>query len=437
MKFSQYNVYTKVLNDFVIFNTLTRSVIKISQYQLNELKTNLSFLKFSSEDFKKNSPNLTSLLDLGFVLENDIDEFLLFKYWYNKEKFKHNLLVITLLITSKCNMSCIYCFEGDFKNQNISLDYITFKKIKTFISYLIKMWNPKILDLNLFGGEPTLNLNLIKLVIKDLNYLTQKNNVQLQTNIVTNGLLLNPKNLDAFKKIGINSFQITLDGTKSTHDQRRHFINGKGTYDIIYKNLIIAIEKEFKIILNMNFDNNNYKSIIEFLKILPMSYRKKIIVSFSPIKVTQKNLNMVHKFPNEKIAQIWYLLNKCLIDEKYDLSDIEYEQYGPCTFLRNSFITIDPQGNLGKCIYGIGDKEYNLGNINENFSDIIKKFSQYISVEPFFTPQCKKCNYLPLCLGGCRRENILETGMKNNLKCNKSIIENGFIKLLKYYFGKL
>ena len=96
--------------------------------------------------------------------------------------------VCTLMITHSCNLNCLYCFEKHKSNKKMSFDTAREILKKEYASY---KGNPQRerLAIELFGGEPLTNFNLIKQIYEwtkeqnlPFNYIFQ---------ITTNGTLLN------------------------------------------------------------------------------------------------------------------------------------------------------------------------------------------------------------------------------------------------------
>ena len=58
------------------------------------------------------------------------------------------------------------------------------------------------------------------------------------SSIVTNGYLLNEYIINQFKELGIRRMQITIDGLKDTHNQRRPHKTNKDSFEKIMNNLI-------------------------------------------------------------------------------------------------------------------------------------------------------------------------------------------------------
>lgn len=81
---------------------------------------------------------------------------------------------ISIEITRRCNMKCSHCMRGNAQNRDISLEYITnILKHTQSIGYL-----------NLTGGEPSMNLEAIRFILKTLK--SRKIPVR-NFHIITNG----------------------------------------------------------------------------------------------------------------------------------------------------------------------------------------------------------------------------------------------------------
>ncbi len=148
MKFSEYNVIYELDEKFVLLNTLTGSIFFIDNDVKNAIeKRQIALL---SEE------TINSYKRTGVIIEDSFNEYALYKYMSNKEKFKNNVLSLTILMTRNCNFTCTYCFEGlNKKSCNLSIDVK--KSIFKFIENMFKINKDlKILSITLFGGEPLL-----------------------------------------------------------------------------------------------------------------------------------------------------------------------------------------------------------------------------------------------------------------------------------------
>lgn len=64
---------------------------------------------------------------------------------------------LSIVLTNKCNLNCIYCYENNKSNHSISID-----RIKEIISYYLNCQDYDEVEIDFFGGEPFLEFKKIK-----------------------------------------------------------------------------------------------------------------------------------------------------------------------------------------------------------------------------------------------------------------------------------
>lgn len=184
----------------------------------------------------------------GFYRTEEMNEEIKAQIDYASEKDIIDLLnsglmfQLTLNVTEDCNLRCRYCFFSDdykytrtyaanhmsYETAVKSLDYFF-----EFMSTISKRVPAKKAAVSFYGGEPLINVSLIRQVVE---YANSKSPVPLIYNITTNTILLND---DTIKFLVENDFNVSIsfDGTKENHDRNRVLTNKKGTYDIVLKNI--------------------------------------------------------------------------------------------------------------------------------------------------------------------------------------------------------
>ncbi|MEY1640443.1 radical SAM protein [Tenuifilum osseticum] len=143
---------------------------------------------------------------------------------------------IVLEVTQKCNLNCTYCINGKYYNNISDRRSLSFETAITFIDFILsfnyKQYKRNNLTIGFYGGEPLLEIDLIKKII---TYIEDKySSIAFKYKITTNGTLLK-QNIDFLIK---NKFKITisLDGDKN-HNIYRKFKNGKESYNIVVSNI--------------------------------------------------------------------------------------------------------------------------------------------------------------------------------------------------------
>ena len=130
-------------------------------------------------------------------------------------KNKLETKTVSLIVTEKCNLSCIYCYEDNKSKSNMSFN--TAKEILDYeLTNLPKVEN---LYIDFFGGEPFCNFELIK---QDYEYVMSFYDGKIRFFATTNGTLIHgdiQKWLEERKDYF--SVGLSFDGTKEAHNLNR------------------------------------------------------------------------------------------------------------------------------------------------------------------------------------------------------------------------
>jgi uncharacterized protein len=170
-------------------------------------------------------------------------------------------LHLILMPTEKCNFRCVYCYE-DFSIGRMK------RSVIDGVKALIRRRAPSLssLDINWFGGEPTLAGDIVREVMTDVQEVARVHGISLFGGMTTNGFLLNAEAYRRFYDCGIGHYQITLDGPREQHDTTRLRINGQGSFDTIWSNLLAIkqVEAGGEILLRIHRTRQNVALIPEF-----------------------------------------------------------------------------------------------------------------------------------------------------------------------------
>jgi uncharacterized protein len=131
-----------------------------------------------------------------------------------------------------CNMRCAYCFAGtgDYAGKRALLSLETGKKA---IDFLIRQsGNRKNLEIDFFGGEPLMNFEVVKELVRYGRTREQLSDKHIRFTLTTNGLLL-----DADKEHFINAHMdnviLSIDGRPEVNDRMRKTPSCSGTEEHI------------------------------------------------------------------------------------------------------------------------------------------------------------------------------------------------------------
>lgn len=215
---------------------------------------------------KNDIPNCTNEIDFnGKLTPNRIKDSI------------ENTIGINFEVTEKCNLDCYYCAYGELyghfgNRKDVDLDIQLAINLLDYINETLS----KNADLNkgkpfyigFYGGEPTLQMHIIKKIISyvELNF---PQNISVVYSMTTNGILLK-KHIEyiASKKFKL---LISLDGNKFHNSYRLNY-NGENSFDIVYNN-IKYIQNNFKeyFCANVKFNSvihnrNTPEEVLNFFK---------------------------------------------------------------------------------------------------------------------------------------------------------------------------
>lgn len=146
------------------------------------------------------------------------------------------------MVTNECNLNCKYCYadSGTYGKQSVSMTKeIVDKTIKVIRNFEINEIN----EIVLFGGEPTLNLDLIDYICD----IVEKEYSYPMIKMVSNLTIMNNQLIEILKRHNIN-LTVSLDGPKNLNDKQRIFKNSdNSTYDVVSRNLHILNDLGIKV----------------------------------------------------------------------------------------------------------------------------------------------------------------------------------------------
>lgn len=227
----------KSLHYFYLFDGNVNKILRINE------KTFQALRQVVDESInEENTSILLRLQQLGFCKESNVKTIKHPETDFLSSYFDNMLGGLTLQVTQSCNLRCSYCPYSSslYNNRNHNSRSMSFKlACKAIDYYLLHSRNTKRLRIGFYGGEPLLELALIKKVVSYIKY--NYPNKKISYLITTNGTLLYG---DAVDFLIDNEFSITvsLDGPEHYHNQNRSFSNGTGSFKIIKKNLMYIKE---------------------------------------------------------------------------------------------------------------------------------------------------------------------------------------------------
>lgn len=348
--------------------------------------------------------------------------------------------VFTVLLTWACNLRCTYCFQGH-DNRFVSMGFEEADRYVEFLTRSAKHKGSKHIFIMLFGGEPLINIKVGYYILEKIESFCGENEMTFSSAIITNGTLLTKEILTKLKDYNCRMIQITIDGVKEVHDERRIYASGKGSFDETINALQLINDKsDIHTVIRINIDKDNIGSTYELLEQLGKDGLNltQFTVDFGVVRGETSSCPGYSSkcFSEGEIGDVLYdLWNMAEVRGfKYNLRPMKKYMY--CGLYADNQYTIAPNGDVYKCWEHVGDEKHLMGRLggNGDLVDITYAFYDWMSVDPLKNAECRECIYLPACGGGCGVISYNETGTYHSTGCFK--VKGTVEKLvLKYIEG--
>ncbi|MBB6714336.1 thioether cross-link-forming SCIFF peptide maturase [Clostridium gasigenes] len=332
---------------------------------------------------------------------------------------------VCLNIIHGCNLRCKYCFAEDGEYHG-NKGIMSLETAKQAIDYVVKRSGPRRnLEIDLFGGEPTMIMGTIKEIIKYAreNEKAWKKNIRFT--MTTNATLLNDDMMDFMDK-EMGNIILSLDGRKSVNDNVRIKIDGSGSYDDIIPNIKKMIEKRTEgkmYYVRGTFTRANTDFYEDVMAMVNEGFDQ---VSIEPVVLEKGHALAITEEDLPKIMDNYDKLYEEMLERKRTGKD-EFNFYhfnvdlngGPCVYKRISgcgagfeYVAITPQGDVYPCHQFVGREEYKLGTIYDDSynAELGKEFKK---AHIYNKPKCRECWARFYCSGGCQANNVSFNGDMN------------------------
>ncbi|WP_304581839.1 radical SAM/SPASM domain-containing protein [uncultured Alistipes sp.] len=397
MEFSKFNYLFKSQRfGNLLYNSETNTFAELD----DELYTSLLYIKESNDISGLSSDLLEKLKEAKILVpKNDTSLFYRKRLRYYFQNYNATELGFALAPTTFCNFNCPYCYE-----ENRKPVFMTEELENQFILFIKKHESVKNINLTWYGGEPLTGFKTIQSILSKMD----KENIHLKYHsMVTNGYLLDEDKSKFFECHPLNDIQITIDGSREYHDQRRILSNGGKTYDTIIRNIdtFFKYNKKTYVLIRVNIDSTNKESFFQLYSELTKRWKNELLyISPAFVRGNDENANGCSSQCGilNRAEHVKFYFD---LKEKYGMDIVFFPRHtiGCCGATTLNYYVVGPSGELYKCWNDIGIQDRVIGYL---FNDIIPNYNvlcQYISGPTMFDDeQCKNCSVFPICAGGCQ-----------------------------------
>ena len=330
-----------------------------------------------------------------------------------------------LHIAHDCNLRCKYCFAstGEYGGKRALMSPEVGKKA---IDYLLKYsYGRKNLELDFFGGEPTMNFDAVKEVVAYARSKEKEYGKNFRFTITTNGVLLDDDKIDFINREMYNCV-LSLDGRKEINDAIRPTVNGKGSYDLIVPKYQKLVEARRKCPDNRNqyyvrgtFTKKNLDFTQDVLHLFDLGFDQ---VSVEPVVSPEYKDYAITEEDLPRIFQEYETLAKTVLQLKKEDKKFNFFHFmidlnqGPCAIKRlrgcgcgNEYVAVTPEGDVYPCHQFVGMEDWKMGSVLDQSLDMEKK--DYFAKTNVYTKEdCRNCWAKFYCSGGCNANSLQYAG---------------------------
>lgn len=328
--------------------------------------------------------------------------------------FKSRSTVVKALclhIAHDCNLACRYCFagKGEYQGDRALMSFEVGKKALDFL--IQNSGNRKNLEVDFFGGEPLMNFQVVKDLVKYGREQEKIHNKNFRFTLTTNGILLDDEVME-FANKEMSNVVLSIDGRKEINDYMRPSKNGKGSYELIlpkFKKLAES-RKQTNYYVRGTFTHNNLDFSEDVKHLAEMGFKQ---ISVEPVVSLAEEPYAIKEEDLPFIYDQYDKLAKYMIEKKKEGKDFNFFHFmidlsgGPCVAKRLSgcgsgteYLAVTPWGDLYPCHQFVGETDFLMGNVTEGITrtDIRDEFK---CCNVYAKDKCRECFARFYCSGGC------------------------------------
>jgi uncharacterized protein len=147
---------------------------------------------------------------------------------------------VSLVLTHDCNLGCGYCYTGAKFRKRMPREIARKGLDLAFAPNRLGI-APREVQLSYFGGEPTLEFELLLETAREAKARADAAGVKLVQTVTTNGTLLDAAKIRALYDLDAY-VALSIDGTREAHDRNRPRMGGGSSFDAVERGLSLLVE---------------------------------------------------------------------------------------------------------------------------------------------------------------------------------------------------
>ncbi|MCP4350129.1 MAG: radical SAM protein [Desulfobacterales bacterium] len=400
-------------NRYVVYAPLRKAAFIANAASVNFLNR----IKYgATEFFTDNEKAFIEFLDRLDILGEKKDMPLI---TYGNKFFKPTH--VTLFLTTRCNLNCIYCYAMDGTKKHINMNF-SIAKMGIDLACCNALESKKNnFNVNFHGGgEPTTNWKIFTESLSYARTIAQKNGLKVYSNAASNGVYSNEQCQWIINNLqGVN---LSMDGLPEIHDFHRPLKNGDSSSQIVLKTIEAFEKAQFPYNIRSTVTSYSVKSLSKGIEWLLNRFRPKRIM-VEPVYNLGRGQNKAFHVEPEQFIEAFREAGK-IADEfdvplLYSAARIDVLTNRFCGACGDSFC-LTPSGKISSCYEIFEDdvefsSEFVFGNCDINSDSLMfdhKKLQNLRNRKVEDIQWCKECFCKWHCAGDCL--NLVRHAMVKN-----------------------
>ena len=318
---------------------------------------------------------------------------------------------LCLHIAHDCNLRCKYCFAGtgEYMGRRALMSADVGKKAIDFL--LENSGNRKNLEVDFFGGEPLLNLQVIKDIVAYAQEREAASHKHFRFTLTTNATLLTEESMQWANEV-MDNIVLSIDGRPEVNDRMRPRVDGSGTYSRILPNIhrMAALRGDKSYYVRGTFTRANLDFADDVLHLANLGFDQ---ISVEPVVASADSGLDLREEDLDTCRAEYERLARAYVDQRKNGKWFNFFHFnldlegGPCVAKRlrgcgsgTEYLAVTPEGELYPCHQFVGQPEFQLGTVFEGLKDTAMR-ARFVETTVYSKPECDACWAKFYCSGGC------------------------------------
>lgn len=399
-------------NRSIFFNGISKRFFIVKD---EDIESYSKLLVFPDNYEKTEGTRIEKLKAGNFVYNDDVNESTIL----SEERLSivnSSIYKMIMLPTYNCNYKCWYCTQ---KHEKAVLSKEKLELIKKHVTTYLKENDIKVYILSWFGGEPLMEPQTIEDLSSYLLQYCKEHGVKFVGSITTNAALLTHETIEMLRRVKVNYYQITIDGSSRTHDKIKYDDIHESAFRLTLGNIVDLLQTNLQacVTLRINYTPKTLTDdelLPELNAAIPQELRHRIKI----------DLQKVWQIDEERISM------DALIGLQHGLAESGYKffiegVFAPCYVDMKHYNMLYYNGKVGKC--GNNSLSELRGHLDEDGRIVWEERPEFMDIDILAeNSPCRDCQYFPLCNGGCpaRRTKAMLDGSKCRLAESDTLFEH-------------